>query len=94
MPNVAFFRSQADAYCKLAEVIETGETVTASSLILAEELRGLAREYYARAEQLLIVDVRPEEARAPAIGKDAGKEKGASPEAGALPRSSRESSSS
>jgi hypothetical protein len=88
VPNVAFFRSQADAYCKLAEVIETGEAVTASSLILAEELRGLAREYYAQAEQRLIVDVRPEEARSPP------KEKGASPEAGALPRSSRDTSSS
>ena len=86
MPNVAFFRSQADAYCKLAEVIETGETVTASGLILAEELRGLARDYYAQAEQMLIVDAGPDEARAPP------KEKGAGPEAGALPRSSRDSS--
>lgn len=61
LPNAAFFRSQADAYCKLAEVIETGEAVTASSLILAEELRGMAREYYAEAERLLIVEVKPDE---------------------------------
>lgn len=81
LPSAAFFRSQADAYCKLADVIETGETATASSLILADELRGLAREYYAEAERLLIVEVKPEEARA------RGKEKGAGPEVGALPRS-------
>jgi hypothetical protein len=82
LPSAAFFRSQADAYRKLAEVIETGEAVTTSSLILAEELRGLARDYYEQAEQLLIVEVGPEEASSSA------KEKGAGPEADALPRSS------
>ena len=84
MPSAAFFRSQADAYRKLADVIETGETVTTSSLILAEELRGLAREYYEQAERLLIVEIMPEE------GRTSTKEKDAGPEAGALPQSSRD----
>ena len=61
LPTAAFFRSQADAYCRLAEVIETGEVVTASSLVLAEELRGLARQYYAEAERLLIENPEPQE---------------------------------
>ena len=54
MPNAAFFRSQADAYCKLAQVIESGETVTSSGLVLAEELRDLARQYNEEAERQLI----------------------------------------
>ena len=66
MPNAAFFRSQADAYCKLAEVNETGEAVTASGLILAEELRGLARDYYAQAERLLIESGEPDGSESPA----------------------------
>ena len=78
MPNAAFFRSQADAYCKLADVIETGEAVTASGLILAEELRGLARDYYAQAERLLIGSGEPGRAESPAEKKSAG------PGAGAL----------
>ena len=78
MPTAAFFRTQADAYCKLAEVIETGEAVTASGLILVEELRGLARDYYAQAERLLIESGEPGEAELPAENKNAG------PGAGAL----------
>lgn len=60
MPSAAFYRSQADAYCKLAQVIESSEPVTASGLILAEELRGLAQQYVGEAERLLIVGVKPE----------------------------------
>ena len=60
LPNASFYRSQADAYCKLAEVIESDETATASGLILAEELRGLAQQYNDEAERLLIVQVTPE----------------------------------
>ena len=72
LPNAAFFRSQADAYCKLAEVIETGDVVTASGLILAEELRGLANEYYAQAERLLVDGGKPGGAGSAAEQKSAG----------------------
>ena len=61
LPNAAFYRSQADAYCKLAQVIESGETVTSSGLILAEELRDLARQFNEEAERQLIVSVRPDQ---------------------------------
>ena len=44
MPNIAFYRSQAEAFCKLAEVIEAGGTVTPDGQLLAEELRELARQ--------------------------------------------------
>jgi hypothetical protein len=77
LPNAAFFRTQADAYCRLAEVIETGEAVTTSSLILAEELRGLARDYHAQAERLLIENGEPYGTRLPAKRRSAGPEAGA-----------------
>ena len=52
MPNAAFYRSQAEAFCKLAEAIEEGGAITPGGQILAEELRELARQYYAEAARL------------------------------------------